>query len=131
MARIIVVHDDESFRLLLEEAFIGHGHAVAAFAGPLAAWDEVASADIGALITRVRFWTEGPHGVALSRWAVFDRPGVRVFFTGPPELAKHTEGIGALLPTPLLPREVARIVSATLTPGTGALADDTFETDDM
>jgi hypothetical protein len=117
MARILVVHDDESFRFLLEEAFIGHGHDVAAFAGTLAAWDEAAAANIGALVTRVQFWADGPHGLALSRWALFNSPGVRVFFTGPPELAKHTDGVGTLLPTPLLPGEVARIVAATLAPG--------------
>jgi hypothetical protein len=51
-------------------------------------WKRAQSSNL--LVTQ--FAVGPPHGVALALMARQKRPGVRVFFIGPADLAPHTEG---------------------------------------
>ena len=56
-----------------------------------------------------------PHGVALALMARQKRPGARVLFVGPRELAPYTEGLGAFMAMPVTVAGVVNVVTRMLT----------------
>ena len=66
------------------------------------------------LITRVRFPSGMPDGVALACMARLKRPGIKVLFTSFPEVRQHTDGIGEFLPRPLSTDELLETVARML-----------------
>jgi hypothetical protein len=94
------------------------GHDVAAFDDSMLAWDALKTATrIMLLITRVRFPSDTPHGVALAQWARSGHPGVRVLFVAQPDMEAHTEGVGLLLPMPVSVAKVAEVAARILAAG--------------
>jgi DNA-binding NtrC family response regulator len=114
-ARIVAVHDDRCFLDCLTAALQAQGHEVAAFDDSILAWDALHAAQhVEVLITRIRFPSGTPHGIALAHWAQANRPRVRVLFTALPELEPHAEGLGLFLPMPLSVPKVVEIVARLL-----------------
>src|SRR4051812_17295986 len=96
-ARVTVVHTDPTL-IDLAPALRADGHDVALFTDPLAAWDALGGARrIEALITRVEFGPNLPHGLALARAARMKIPGVRVLYVDAPEQEAMTQGYGMFL----------------------------------
>jgi hypothetical protein len=98
-ARIVLVHDDAEFvaqavTALRAEGWDTKGYATSA--GAILALDEALLIEL--LITKIEFDAGTPHGISLALMARTKRPAIRVLFTADPELKKHTEGIGELLP---------------------------------
>jgi len=110
-SRVFAVHDDQAFLRSLSKSLRAGGHTVIPFDDPLLAWNALIGGEpVAALITRTRFPKRRPQGVALAQWAHVNHPDSRVFFLAPPELRYYTEGVGMLLPTPVLPNEAAERV---------------------
>jgi DNA-binding NtrC family response regulator len=98
-ARIVMVHDDPTFRDPLVASLKASGHDVASFADISTAWDALEAAQrIEILLTRVNFGPGKPHGIALARAARFRKRAVRVLFVGRPEYAEDAAGIGLFVP---------------------------------
>ena len=117
-ARIVVVHDDQEFRVCLTTGLSVRGHGVAGFTDPLAAWDALDAAQaVEILITRIYFAPGKSNGVSLARMALLKRPGIQVLFLARLENAHHAEGIGTVLPLPVKIPEVMAVVERLLTSG--------------
>jgi DNA-binding NtrC family response regulator len=114
-ARIVVVHNNPTFREPLAASLKASGHAVASFADISVAWDALEAAEqMEILVTRVNFGPGKPHGVALARSARFRKPGVRVLIVGRPEYAEDAAGIGLFLPNSATVSRVADTVERML-----------------
>jgi DNA-binding NtrC family response regulator len=114
-ARIVVVHDDPSFREPLLASLKADGHDVVAYEDSLAAWGALESAQRAeVLVTRVDFGQGKPHGVALALSARLKVPNLRVLFVARPRFRKDIEGIGVFLPLPVSVPEVAEAVGRLL-----------------
>lgn len=101
-ARIVLVHDDPEFVQQATTALRLAGHEVATFAGSMDALRALETAEtIELLITRVRFPKGTPHGIALARMALTQRPDLKVIFTAREEMEEFTEGLGDLIPHPV------------------------------
>jgi DNA-binding NtrC family response regulator len=102
-ARIMVVHDDASFRGDLVNALNRAGHDVAVFSDTSAALAVIeAGGHVEMLITRVSFPEGTPHGVSLALMARLKRPNLKVLFLARQEMVEHTEGVGEVLQTPAM-----------------------------
>ena len=66
------------------------------------------------LITRVRFPSGMPNGVALACMARLKQPGIKVLFTSFPEVGRYTDGVGEFLPRPLSTDELLGTVGTLL-----------------
>jgi DNA-binding NtrC family response regulator len=123
-AHIVVVHDDPAFRQPLAAALREAGHEVDAYDNSFQAWDALAEdRRVAALITRVRFPLNEPHGVALAHRARANHPGVLIVFTADPEMRTHTEGLGVFLSTPIGPSVVAQLADYILSSDAATVAD--------
>jgi DNA-binding NtrC family response regulator len=110
-ARIVVVHDDPTFRDPVVASLKATGHDVASFGDVMLAWDALAAAQrIEILVARVNFGPGKPHGFALAQSARFRKPAVRVLIVGRPEYAEDSAGIGLFLPYPATVPQVAETV---------------------
>jgi hypothetical protein len=106
-ARMVVVHDEPEFADPLA-AMLGSDQDVAVFADPMAALDALDTAQtIEVLVTRVRFASGQPHGIALARMARIKRPGIRVLFVARPEFAVDAAGLGTFMARPVSVADVA------------------------
>ena len=113
-ARVVVVHDDPTFADPLA-ALLGAGQDVALFTDPMAALDALDTAQtIEVLVTRVRFASGQPHGIALARMARIKRPGIRVLFVARPEFAVDAAGLGTFMARPVSVADVAEAVGRLL-----------------
>jgi DNA-binding NtrC family response regulator len=114
-ARIVVVHDDQTFSDPLVESLRAIGLDVAAFADSMTAWDAIGSArKVEILVTRVHFGPDKPHGVALAHSVRARCPGVRVLFVAQPQFKDAAEDTGLFLPWPVSVPEVAEAVGRML-----------------
>ena len=101
-ARLAVVHDDPIFLNGTVSALLRAGYDVASFSQSMAAISALETQQrVDILITRVGLPEGTPHGVALALMARARRPGIRILFTAPPELASHAEDIGEVLVAPV------------------------------
>src|ERR1700722_14183884 len=117
-ARIVIVHDDNTFRDPLVTSLIQNGHEVVAFEQPTPAWDALATDNaVDVLITRVRFPVGNPHGVALAQWAHTNHRQIQVLFVAAPEMQAYIDGLGVLVPTPTSPTVVVDTVTQLLVSG--------------
>jgi DNA-binding NtrC family response regulator len=112
-ARIVLVHGDVPLLKQASAALAAAGHDVVAFADPMAALNALEAAQrVELLITDLEFGKDRLNGVALARMARmarYRRQAVRVLFVASPDNAKHAEGLGEFLATPV---QVADIVAA-------------------
>ena len=73
-----------------------------ALADPMTALEALEGAErIEVLVTCLDFAPGKPNGIALGRMARLKRPGIRVLFVGPADLANHVEGLGTFLTSPV------------------------------
>ena len=118
-ARIVVVLDDAGFAVRTVETLLAGGIDAIALPNSLTALDALdASATSGKLellVTCPQFAAGPPHGVALALMARQKRPGARVLFVGPRELAPYTEGLGAFMAMPVTVAGVVNVVTRMLT----------------
>ena len=121
-ARIVVVHDDDSFLSYVVRALQSAGYDVAGFLETTAALCALEAAErIEILITRVAFPEGMPHGVALARMARTKRRGVKILFIARPEMIEHAEGVGEILVMPVTAEAVLAKVSEMLAQSNGAV----------
>jgi DNA-binding NtrC family response regulator len=114
-ARIVVVHDDPTFRDPLVASLEADGHEVEAFVDTFVAWDALQTAQrMEVLVTRVDFGPGKPHGVALARAARRRRPGVRVLIVARSDYTEDAAGVGLFLPYPATVPQVAETVERML-----------------
>ena len=114
-ACIVLVHDDPGFANSALAALRAAGYDVVAFQDSMSAIDALERPQrIELLITRVRFPSGMPNGVALACMARLKRPGIKVLFTSFPEVRQHTDGIGEFLPRPLSTDELLETVARML-----------------
>lgn len=114
-ARIVIVHNDPSFREPLLASLKADGHNVVAFVNSSAAWGALEAPLLAeVLVTRIDFGPGKPHGIALARSAQFKRPEIKVLFVARPQFRKDAEGIGLFLPLPVTVAEVAEAVGKLL-----------------
>lgn len=114
-APIVVVHDDPEFLESIMAALRSGGYHAVAFAdsiSAISALEHPVQTEI--LITRVRFPSGTPNGVALARMARIKRPGVKVLFTSFPEVQPHIDALGEFLPRPFSTDELLETVSRML-----------------
>lgn len=101
-AQIVLVHDVGMFTDEAAAVLRTAGYAVAIFTDPMQALDALEKAEtVEVLITRVRFPDGKSNGISLALVARNSRPGIRVVFTGEPEMARYADGIGVFLPAPV------------------------------
>jgi DNA-binding NtrC family response regulator len=99
-ARIVVVLDDPGIADQIAAAFADAAYDAMAFANPMTALDALEKAErTDLLITSPNFAPGQPNGVALARMTRLRRPGLKVLFIGPDEVAEHTVGIGEFMPS--------------------------------
>jgi DNA-binding NtrC family response regulator len=111
-ARIVLVHDDQTFLGDLADGLRREGHDILTYDDPMPAWDNLrATANIGMLITPVQFAPGKPHGVALARWARASCPGVRIVFIARGDFEAAAEGLGIFLRTPVTVNDVIETVA--------------------
>jgi hypothetical protein len=114
-SRIVVAHDDGIVLAAIAGTLRACGHQVATFSAPMPAWDLISTVGrVSALVTRVRFASGGPNGVALGRWTQMNHDSARIFYIGPPEMAEFIVGAGMLLSPDLSPGDAARLVAEIL-----------------
>jgi DNA-binding NtrC family response regulator len=114
-ARIVVVHDEPTFRDPLVASLKASGHDVAAFDDVTSAWNSLTAAErIEILVTRVDFGPGKPHGIALAHSARMRRPTIRVLIVARPEYAEDAAGVGLFLPYPVDAPTVAETVERML-----------------
>jgi DNA-binding NtrC family response regulator len=100
--QIVLVHDDAAFRTTAAQALGAEGYSVTSFADALAATAALAMANrIELLITRLQFAEGRSNGVALALMTKRRKPGVKVIFTGLPELKGHSADVGLFLEMPV------------------------------
>ena len=114
-SRVVVVLDDVGFAVRTVETLLARGIDALVLSNSMAALDALeasaTSARLELLVTCPQFAAGPPHGVALALMARQKRPGVRVLFVGPADLASHTEGVGAFMAAPVT---VADVVNAAI-----------------
>lgn len=114
-ARIVVVHDEPTFRDPLVASLKASGHDVVAFGDVIEAWDALDGAErIEILVTRVDFGPGKPHGIALARSARLRRPAIRVLFVARPEYREVTLDAGVFIARPVSVPVVAEAVERML-----------------
>lgn len=112
--RIVVVHDDPTFRECVVTALQAAGYDIQAFAGSMEAIDALEAGRLELLITRVTFAEGTPNGVSLARMARMKKPKVRVLFAARDENREHTEGVGEFLAVPVTGPEIVATVERML-----------------
>jgi len=111
-SRVVVVLDDVGFAVRAVETLLAGDIDALVLPNSMTTLDALeASAKIELLVTCPQFAAGPPHGVALALMARQKRPGVRVLFVGPADLASHTEGVGAFMAAPVT---VADVVNAAI-----------------
>jgi CheY-like chemotaxis protein len=114
-ARIVVVHNEPTFREPLVASLKASGYDVTAFEDVSAAWNSLAAAEcVEILVTRVDFGPGKPHGISLARSARMRRPTIRVLIVARPEYAEDAAGVGLFLPYPVDVPTVAETVERML-----------------
>jgi DNA-binding NtrC family response regulator len=97
-ARIVVVHDDPTFRDPLVASLQASGYDVVSFVDTSAAWDALQAAQrIGILVTRINFGAGKPHGVALAHAARMRKRAMRVLIMGRLEYEEDAAPTGLFL----------------------------------
>jgi hypothetical protein len=118
-ARVVVVLDDAGFAVRTVETLLARGIDALVLSNSMAALDALeasaTSARLELLVTCPQFAAGPPHGVALALMARQKRPGARVLFVGPRELAPYTEGLGAFMAMPVTVAGVVNVVTRMLT----------------
>lgn len=90
-AQLGVVHDEAAFKSAAVQALRGEGYSVASFPDAFAATAALAMASrIELLITRLQFAEGRTNGVALALMTRTRTPGVKLIFTGRPEMREYT-----------------------------------------
>jgi DNA-binding NtrC family response regulator len=98
-ARVVVVLDEPGIAEQTAAAFANAGYDATAFADPMTALDALERAErTDLLITSPNFAPGQPNGVALARMTRSRRPGLKVLFIGPDDVAKYTVGTGEFMP---------------------------------
>jgi DNA-binding NtrC family response regulator len=121
-ARIVVVHDDDSFLSDVVRILQSAGYDVAGFSETTAALCALEAAErIEILITSIAFPEGMPHGVALARMTRTKRRGVKVLFIARPEVIEHAEGVGEIFVMPVTAEAVLAKVSEMLAKTNGAV----------
>jgi DNA-binding NtrC family response regulator len=101
-ACIIFVHNDPGFAEPAVAALQAAGYDVVGFQDSTSAICALERPKhVKLLITRVRFPSGMPNGVALACMARLKQPGIKVLFTSFPEVRQYTDGVGEILPRPL------------------------------
>jgi DNA-binding NtrC family response regulator len=101
-ARVVVVLDEPGFADETASALQAQGHDALALSDPMTALELLERAErLELLVTCLDFVPGKPNGIALGLMAKQKRPGIRVLFIGPSDLAKHTEGVGTFLTSPV------------------------------
>jgi DNA-binding NtrC family response regulator len=114
-ARIVVVHDDPTFREPLVASLQACGHDVASFVDTNTAWGALTEAKrVEILVTRVNFGPGKPHGIALALSARMHRPAIRVLIVGHAEYTQDGANVGLFLPYPATVPQVAETVERML-----------------
>jgi DNA-binding NtrC family response regulator len=114
-ACIVLVHDDPGFANPALAALRAAGYDAVGFQDSMSAIDALEHPKrIELLITRVRYPSGTPNGVALACMARLKRPGIKVLFASFPEVRQHTDGIGEFLPRPLSSDELLETVARML-----------------
>ena len=114
-ACIVFVHDDPGFAEPAVAALRAAGYDVVAFHDLMAAIYALEHPQrVKLLITRVRFPSGMPNGVALACMARLKQPGIKVLFTSFPEVRQYTDGVGEFLPRPLSTDELLGTVGTLL-----------------
>jgi hypothetical protein len=103
--RVVVVLDDAGFAVRTAETLRASGIDALVLPSSLTALDALeasaTSAKLELLVTCPQFAVGPPHGVALALMARQKRPGVRVLFIGPADLAPHSEGLAGFMAVPV------------------------------
>ena len=103
-ALVLVAPDDKATRELAVAALIAAGLAAVGFHDPMAALDAVEdNSRVRVRVARVDFGAGKLNGVALARMLKLKRPDIKVLFLALPENREYEEGVGELLPMPLVP----------------------------
>ncbi len=106
--RILLVHNDPQFADRVTAALSGAGFEVECLDDPMAAIDVLNSdSPPEVLITRLRFPTGKPTGIALGRMALVKCPGIKLIITGRAPYAEFADGVGEFLPHPV---SIARLL---------------------
>ena len=99
---IVIVLDEPGFGDEVAAALNVGGHEALAVPDSMAALGQLESASrIELLATAVEHPPGKPNGVALALMARTKRPGIKVLFIGPPQLAGYTAGIGGFMAAPV------------------------------
>lgn len=114
-ARIVLVHDNLEFLAAVESKLRDANHDVAVFTDSIAAFDALSSPQrIEALVTKVVFGPNQPHGIALAHAGRARRPMLKVIFAAGREEAAHIESEGTVFLMPVHPDRIVQAVLASL-----------------
>jgi DNA-binding NtrC family response regulator len=117
-ARVVLVLDDLDFANQAVEALAARKYEAIALPNPLAALDALEGAARVELLITCTIHAEGqPNGVSLALMARSKRRNVKVIFVGTPEQARHTEGLGAFLASPITVETIVETAVRLLTDG--------------
>jgi len=109
-ARIVVVHDHTDLADRIANGLRASGYEASSFADPMAALTALETPEpIAVLVTRVRYPTGKPNGIALALMARRKRPDMRVLFVALPEYELNAAGLGEFISMPV---EVSDVVAA-------------------
>jgi DNA-binding NtrC family response regulator len=108
-ARVVVVLDEPGFAERAADLLNADGYEAIAFADSMAAVNQLEqAARIELLITCPDFAPGKPNGVSLALMTRQRRPGLKVLFIGPDDMARVAYGVGEYLPSPLSVEQVAQ-----------------------
>lgn len=112
-APVVVVLLDEEFSHVAAEGLRKMGYETICLFDLMVALDALEKASrIELLVTGLDFGPRRPNGIALARMARLKRPGIKVLFIGPGNLAHHANELGEFLALPVTAEEI--IEQATL-----------------
>jgi DNA-binding response OmpR family regulator len=114
-SQIVLVHDDETFRVSVTKALEAEGYAVTCYPDALAAADALSAVKlVELLITRARFRPGRSNGASLARMLKVKKLGLRVIFVADVENQEHVAGLGIFMPAPVAISELVKIVRGEL-----------------
>jgi DNA-binding response OmpR family regulator len=116
-AQIVLVHDDEAFRISVTKALEAEGYTVAYYPDALAAVDALSALNlVELLITRARFQPGRSNGASLARMLKVQKLGPRVIFVALPETYEHVAGLGLYMEAPVAVPDLVRAVKIAIDP---------------
>ena len=114
--RVFLVHDDLSFLRECQTALCNAGYDVEAFDNSMTALHRLErSESVDVLVTRARFPSGQPNGVALANMAKRFHPGIKNVVTAVPEVAHFADDLGIVLVAPVKAIDVVNAVSQAVT----------------